>query len=235
MAIIHFILPRRHVLRFPCEIVENLWFSGGGLNYLFELMMLYRTANDIETRSYHLRSSDLAWQTLWACGGIIGATFPLRTFIFTRPLLLCLVYLYAALAPPGSTTSIMGLVTIPIVYYPYALIALDLVLGGPKAAAEAVAGAAVGHLWWWAVWGGGLASRGLLQTWGGAPAWMRTLMGEDLRPPPTPDALGGAAAGLARGGVHVSAPRPQAATANAAGGATTTGYSWGSGRRLGTS
>lgn len=160
-----------------------------------------------------------------------GATLPLRTFVFTRPLLLCLVYLYAALAPPGATTSIMGLITIPIVYYPYALIGLDLVLGGPKAAAEAVAGAAVGHVWWWAVWGGGLASRGLLQTWGSAPAWLRRQLGEDRRPPPTPDPLGGAAQGLREGGVHVTAPRAQAAT----GSANTTGHSWGSGRRLGDS
>jgi Derlin-2/3 len=127
----------------------------------------------------------------------------------------------------------MGLITIPIVYYPYALIALDLVMGGPQAAAQAVAGAAVGHAWWWAVWGGGLASRGLLQSWGSAPAWMRNLLGEDRRPPPTPDALGGAAAGLARGGVHVSTPRAQAATGT--GNATTTGHSWGSGRQLGAS
>lgn len=147
--------------------------------------------------------------------------------VFFRPFLVCLVYLYSSLAPPGAMTSIMGLITIPIVYYPYVLMAMDLVVYGTSAAALAVAGAAVGHLWWWTVWGGELGSRGVLGPYSMAPQWLRRLFGEEERPR-RPPAAGGAAAGLARSGVHVTAPAGAPTTG------TSTGHTWGSGRRLGT-
>ena len=139
-----------------------------------------------------------------------------------------MIYLQSTLAPPGAMTSIMGLVTVPVKYFPYILIAMDLLMGGPKFAAQSVAGAAVGHLWWWSVWGGNLGSEGIWAPYASAPQWMRNLIGErNAGRPPT---AGGSAAGLARGGIHVTAPRRPA---TAGGSSTTTGYSWGSGQRLG--
>ncbi|KAF9486193.1 DER1-domain-containing protein [Pholiota conissans] len=211
------------------RLYTSFFLGGDGLAYLFDLVMLYRTANDIETRSYPNRSSDLAWQTFWAGGAILAASLPLNGMLFFRPLLICLVYLYSSLAPPGAQTSIMGLVTIPIVFYPYVLIGMDFVVYGTGGAAMAVAGAAVGHLWWWTVWGGELGSRGLLGPYSNAPQWLRILFGEDGRPA-QPPAAGGAAEGLARSGVHVTAPRPPPGAAAG----SSTGHSWGSGRRLGT-
>lgn len=150
--------------------------------------------------------------------------------IFFHPLLLCLVYLYAALAPAGTMTSIFGLITIPIKYYPYALIGMDLIMGGPNAAALAVAGAAVGHVWWWGVWGGNLAARGPFATYSRAPVWLRRWFGEDRGQPP---AMGGAAAGLAQAGIHVSAPRRPLGATGGAPPTTELRHSWGSGQRLG--
>ncbi|KDR68337.1 hypothetical protein GALMADRAFT_231301 [Galerina marginata CBS 339.88] len=209
------------------RLYTAFFVGSGGFNYIFEFIMLYRTMNDLETRSYFLRSSDLAWQLLWACAGIVGATWPLRCFIFTRAFLLCIVYLYSSLAPPGATTSIMGLVTVPVKYYPYVLIGFDLIIAGPQAAAQSVAGAVVGHAWWWSVWGGELGSQGLLTRYARAPQWMMDIFGETGQAGP-PAAAGGTAAGLARSGIHVSAPREAPAPGNP------TGHSWGSGRRLGT-
>ncbi|KAF8871167.1 Der1-like family-domain-containing protein [Gymnopilus junonius] len=207
------------------RLYTSFFLGGGGINYIFEFVMLFRAMNDLESRSYSGRSADLAWQLIWACVGIIGATWPLRCFVFTKPLLACLIYLYSSLAPPGAMTSIMGLVTLPIKYYPYVMIGLDLLMAGPQVAAQSVAGAVVGHAWWWSVWGGELGSQGLLGAYSRAPQWMRNLVGETNAPPPP--AAGGTAAGLARAGIHVQAPRqaPQPAT--------TSGYNWGSGRRLG--
>ena len=48
---------------------------------------------------------------------------PLRTFVHTRPLLVCLTYLASRLAPPGSQTSLFGLISMPVIYFPFALIA----------------------------------------------------------------------------------------------------------------
>ena len=155
---------------------------------------------------------------------------PLKCHLFTRPFLICMVYLNSILAPPGAMTSVMGLITVPVQYFPYILIALDFLIGGPKAAAESVAGAAVGHLWWWSVWGGRLGSQGIWGAYSSAPQWLRNLMGE--RNSDRPPVAGGTAAGLARGGIHVTAPRRPATSG---GSATTTGYAWGSGQRLGDS
>ena len=141
-----------------------------------------------------------------------------------------MLYLNSTLAPPGSMTSVMGLITVPVIYFPYIIIAIDFLVGGPKFAAQSVAGAAVGHLWWWSVWGGRLGSQGTWAPYASAPQWMRNLIGE--RNAGQPPAAGGTAAGLARGGVHVTAPRRPAASGGAS---ATTGYSWGSGQRLGDS
>jgi len=124
----------------------------------------------------------------------------------------------------------MGLVTVPIRYYPYILMGFDLLIGGPYAAALAVGGALTGHLWWWSVWGGSLGSNGLLTTRARAPEWLRRFMGES-GPRAQLQGAGGEAEALARGGIHVTAPRRPATAANAA--PPVNGYSWGSGRRLG--
>ena len=142
---------------------------------------------------------------------------PLGTFVHARPLLVCLTYLSSRLAPAGSQTSLFGLVTIPLVYFPYALIAMDFIMAGPRAAAASVTGAVVGHLWWW-----GVHNTRALREWGTAPTWLRNFIDGPGRP-------GGSATG-GSGGVHVIPPRRREEPAS-----TSSGYQWGSGQRLGDS
>jgi len=153
-----------------------------------------------------------------------AATVPLRAYIFTRPFLVSLIYLYSALAPPGSMTSILGLLTVPMKYYPYFIIGLDFLVGGPQAAGQSVAGAVVGHAWWWSVWGADLGRQGPLASYSTAPQWLRNLFGE-RGPAAPPPAGGGPAAGLARAGIHVTRPADSPGT--------TAAHRWGSGQRLG--
>ena len=139
---------------------------------------------------------------------------PLRSFVHGRALLLALTYLSAKLAPPGSQTSLFGLITLPVAYFPYALIGMDLLMGGPSAAAQSVTGAVVGHLWWWTVF-----DMRLLAQRGRAPGWLRNKI----------DGPGGVEnAAPAVGGVHIIPPRQRQEAASA------TGHQWGSGNRLGT-
>ena len=142
-----------------------------------------------------------------------------------------MIYLSSNLAPPGALTSVMGFITVPIKFFPYVLIGLDFLMAGPSLAAQSVAGAVVGHLWWWGVWGSGLGSQGIWSAYASAPGWLRDFFGE-RHSGGQPPAAGGAAAGLAQGGVHVMAPRRTTASR---GSSSTTGYAWGSGRRLGDS
>lgn len=101
-----------------------------------------RSSNSIELDHYERRSADYAWQLILAAGGILvriyvisysnsavtsnqALNLPLGSFVFTRALTMCLLYLSSALAPAGSQSSIMGLITIPVTYLPYAMIGAD--------------------------------------------------------------------------------------------------------------
>lgn len=131
----------------------------------------------------------------------------------------------SSLAPPGAQTSLMGLITLPVKYFPFVLIGLDLLMGGPGAAAHAVAGAVAGHAWLWAVWGTSLGGTGPLAGYARAPRWLGDWLDGSNRRGPETSGAGGPGAGLAAGGVHVQPPRRA--------GTSTGGHSWGSGQRLG--
>ncbi|KAI0827164.1 hypothetical protein BC628DRAFT_206332 [Trametes gibbosa] len=135
--------------------------------------MLYRNSNELESTHYPRRSADYAWQLFLASLGILGLNIPLGTFVHTRALLLALTYVSSRLAPPGSQTSFFGLITFPVIYLPYMLVGMDLLMGGPGAAAISISGAVVGHLWWW-----GVFDTGALRNVGAAPGWLRAYFGE---------------------------------------------------------
>ncbi|KAF5389740.1 hypothetical protein D9757_005993 [Collybiopsis confluens] len=207
--------------------IWRLWSSfflgSGGINFIFEMVMLYRTSNELEEGPFARKSSDYACQLFIASGAIIITSIPLNSMLFLRPFLLCLVYLSSNLAPPGAQTSLYGLLTIPVRYFPFALLGMDLLMGGPAAAAQAVPGAIVGHLWWMGVFGTEIGGRGgVLTEWGIAPRWLKNWFGE----------TGSPSAGRtmnAGGGVNVIPPRArEPENAN-----TTFAHRWGSGNRLG--
>lgn len=133
---------------------------------------------------------------------------PLGTFIHTRALMVAISYVSGQLSPPGTQTSLWGVISFPVRYFAYALVAIDFVIGGKEAALSALTGIIVGHLWWWGVWD----SRALRE-FGTAPDWLRTFI--ETPPPlgPAPGAPGG------------SSSRSR--------GTQRTGYNWGSGNRLG--
>ncbi|EIN08950.1 DER1-domain-containing protein [Punctularia strigosozonata HHB-11173 SS5] len=201
--------------------IWRLWSSfflgSSGINYIFDFVMLYRTSDGIESANYASRSADYAWHLLLSAISIIALNTPLHSYTHTRPLLLCLTYLASRLAPPGAQTSLMGLITVPYAYWPYIMIGMDFAMGGPAAAASAVSGAIVGHMWWYGLF----ETRVLEGIVGRAPGWLRSLVGDGSAPNAGP-------AGPA-GGVHVIPPRQvRQATAG------TGGHNWGTGHRLGT-
>lgn len=155
---------------------------------------------------------------------------PLGTLVHSRAFLVCLVYLSSRLAPMGTQTSLFGLVTIPVTYYPYVLIAFDLIMSGHKAAASSVTGAVVGHLWWWGVW-----DTREIERFAVAPSWLKSLISYS----DASGTRGGAGANFANdSGVRVTAPRRPLATtsgqpAEGAPAAKPAGHIWGSGNRLG--
>ncbi|KAI0074993.1 DER1-domain-containing protein [Panus rudis PR-1116 ss-1] len=200
------------------RVYTSFFLGGSGINYLFDFVMLYRNSDQLESSVFARKSADYAWQLLLAAAGILALNLPLRSFIHARPLLVALTYLSSRLAPPGSQTSLFGLISLPLVYFPYALIAMDLVMAGPSAAASSLTGAIVGHLWWW-----GVFDTRALQRVGQAPTWLRNLVGNSDGSGST-GTVGGAGSG-----VHVIPPRRARTEATG----TTSGHRWGSGHRLG--
>ncbi|KAI0000705.1 DER1-domain-containing protein [Russula compacta] len=194
------------------RVWSSFFLGGSGLNYLFEFIMLYRYSSALELDQYTRRSPDYAWQLTLAAGAILAINLPLGSFVHSRALIVCILYLYSALAPAGTQTSLMGLITLPIRYLPYTTIGLDLIMGGPGAAAVSVTGAVVGHLWWWVIYGED--GRGLPGTreFGRAPSWVRAVVSE------------GAGPNVAGTGVHAIPPRQQRVPP-----ARATGYNWGGG------
>jgi Derlin-2/3 len=197
-----------------------------------------RTSNDLEVGSYYHRSHDYAWQLIFACLGIVVRFLlrvfnlfltdhilsglkiintPLGSFTHSRPLLTCLAYLQASLAPAGAQTSLMGLITVPVAYFPYVMVGLDLIMAGPQAAAQSLGGLLAGHLWWMGVH----TPRGWARGFASAPGWMKALVS-----PGAQDGNRGPAPG-----VHVVPPSRREQNT----GGSSSGHSWGSGRRLGSS
>ncbi|KZP28358.1 DER1-domain-containing protein [Athelia psychrophila] len=220
------------------RVFTSFFLGGSGIAYLFDLMMLYncllssiasRNSNTLEETHFTGRSADYAWQLLVASSGILALSYPLRSVVNAHPLLITLAYVYGQLAPPGTTSSIMGLITIPVVYYPYMMVVMDLLISGTSTAAGGVVGLVVGHLWYWAIFGGE-GGRGPFQARGRAPGWLKRLFGDATAPRPFVGRREPEDAPEPLGGVHVMPPRERTA---AAPGSATTGYQWGEGRRLG--
>ncbi|KIM78212.1 hypothetical protein PILCRDRAFT_824690 [Piloderma croceum F 1598] len=192
------------------RIFTSFFLGGSGINFIFDFIMLYRNSDGLESNYYSRRSSDYAWQLIWAAGAILTLCYPLNSYVHTRPLLIALTYVSSQLSPPGTQASIFGLITIPVAYYPYLMVGMDLVMGGPTTAASGVAGLIVGHGWWWSMYGGA-GGRGSLEEWGKAPAWMKRLVSDGPQGAGgTVNAAGGNAGSGAIGGVHVIPPRARA-------------------------
>ncbi|KDQ60069.1 hypothetical protein JAAARDRAFT_126083 [Jaapia argillacea MUCL 33604] len=200
------------------RLFSSFFLGSSGINFIFDFAMLYRNSNSIETENYLGRSADYAWQLLLAAAGILALNIPLRSYIHTRPLLLCLTYLSSSLAPPSAQTSFFGLLTLPVKYLPYVLVGLDLIMGGPQFAAQSISGCVVGHAWWYLVWREARRGPG---GWEKAPGWLVNLVGNGLE-----GAGGSASGGVGGSGVHVIPPRREREQ-------TTGGHRWGSGHRLG--
>ncbi|EPQ53682.1 DER1-domain-containing protein [Gloeophyllum trabeum ATCC 11539] len=200
------------------RVFTSFFLGSSGINFIFDLAMLYRNSDALESTHFPGRSADYAWQLLLTACGILALNIPLGSFVHTRPLLLALTYLGSALAPPGAQTSFFGLITFPIQYLPYALAALDLIMGGPAAAAQSVTGLVAGHAWWYLIFGGGAGPS--TRSLGSAPGWLKKLLGQR-------DGVATRLAGTTGGGVHVIPPRTRQPVQE------TGGHRWGAGHRLG--
>lgn len=196
------------------RIWTAFFYGGSGLNFLFDLVMLYRTSDGLETQHYVHRSADYAWQLTMACLSLMVLNQPLGSHFFHRQLLITLTYISSRLSP-DALFSLFGLVTIQAKWWPYVMVVIDGMMGGLPALAQAVTGLITGHAWYLLFWRDAPARQSPL---GRAPQWLKNL----ITSPPLP----AGASGPQPPGFGGRAQPPQPAPARA-------GYNWGAGHRLG--
>ncbi|KAG8900482.1 hypothetical protein FRC00_012708 [Tulasnella sp. 408] len=163
------------------RIPTSFFFGGSGFPFLFDLVMLYRNSEQLETAWYPRRSADYAYQLGLASAVILALNIPLETYVHYRALLSCITYLSTRLSP-DTPMSIFGLLTIKALYFPFALIALDLIQAGPAAAMVSLTGVVAGHIWYMLEWtprGPQRPGRGTGAVVGRAPNWLIRLIGQD--------------------------------------------------------
>ncbi|GAA6048590.1 hypothetical protein JCM3770_002044 [Rhodotorula araucariae] len=234
------------------RIVLPFLFGGGGIQLVFSLIMLYRSLNDLEEGHFARRLADITWAFILIGAGIIGLNTPLRNPWLFSPFMLAVTHLWAQ-TNAMNQVNLYGILTLPAPYFPFAMLGMDLLQGGPGAALRSFTGMVAAHAYYF------LAVIYPRQNGGRSPALVRAL----LAPPqalinlvgngpavPSSFAAGRATTGGA-GGYRLAggtAFRPATAPAGpgAAAGATgrasgvagagerTAQHRWGSGRRLGT-
>jgi hypothetical protein len=141
-----------------------------------------------------------------------------------------LIHFYSKLYP-NAIANIFGLIQTSVVYLPYAVTAMDLLMNGPYGGAMAVSGLLVSQAFYMLEWdstGGEPTPK--RNRWLAAPTWFKNLFRKEIAYPDTvaneKRVYGGATAPTGRGFGDGG---------RGANTATTSGHSWGKGHRLGDS
>jgi Derlin-2/3 len=147
-----------------------------------------------------------------------------------KALIAFVIHFYSKLYP-NSVASLFGLIQTSIVYLPYALAAMDILMDGPFGGIMAVSGLIVSQalymLEWHSTSGESTPKR---NSWLAAPTWFKNLFGKQIANPDAADA-----ARRVYGQASAPAGRGFSDGGRGANTATTSGYNWGSGHRLGDS
>jgi Derlin-2/3 len=216
------------------RLYTPFFYGGQGITFVFSTIMLYQYSNALETVQYHRRSPDFAWQLGIACAGIIALNAPLGNAIFFNGMLMSITYLQCRLNP-NNTINLYGFFQVPSLYFPFVMVALDLLMSGPQSAIHSMTGIVVGHVWWMLEWMEPTPGRpkplaGVWSVISRSPNWLRNLIGEGAAGAQVP-----ATEGRSFGTAAAPAGRGLNDRGRGASTATTTGYQWGgAGRRLGT-
>ncbi|KIL59941.1 hypothetical protein M378DRAFT_26760 [Amanita muscaria Koide BX008] len=183
--IMHLVHPRKLIFvreqvtqRYQIWRVFTSFFlaSTGGISYVIELVTLYLLAEQLESGPFAGRSADFAWQLILVGIAIIIVTLPVKTPVFTHPFLVTLTCFSSLLASQGTLISLFGILYVPVIYTPFIMVGMDLLLYGAAAAIQDIVGFVVGYLWWWTMWAPVLGGRPVFQLFGRAPDWLRSLV-----------------------------------------------------------
>ncbi|KAL8277549.1 hypothetical protein RQP46_009981 [Phenoliferia psychrophenolica] len=167
------------------RLLTPFFYGGSGIPLVFDVFLLYRNASDLEERHFQRKTAEFAWALIIVCGGIIGLNTPLQTPILFHPFLMALTHIWAQ-TNATAQVSLFGLINMPAPYFPFALLGIDLVKGGPSYALQSFTGLAAAHAWYFlsTIYPAQNGGRGF--GFMSPPQWLATL----LATPPAPNASG---------------------------------------------
>ncbi|CED83586.1 Predicted membrane protein [Phaffia rhodozyma] len=96
---------------------------------VFDLVSFYKTSNSLETETYMMDSAKYGWSIVWIALGIEALNIWIGSWFLFKPLLIGLVHIWA-LQNATAKVSILGLVSIPAIYYPMVLIFFVFIQSG---------------------------------------------------------------------------------------------------------
>ncbi|GAA5862911.1 hypothetical protein JCM8547_003618 [Rhodosporidiobolus lusitaniae] len=141
-------LPQRIAVKWEVwRLVTPFLYGGRGLPLVFNLIMLYRSLVDLEESHFGRRLGEMTWAFILQCGAIIGLNTPLGTPFLFNPLMLAVIHLWGQ-TNPTNRVSLYGIVNIPAPYFPFAMLAMDLLNGGPPAVLVSFTGMVAAHAYY---------------------------------------------------------------------------------------
>ncbi|TNY23589.1 Der1-like family-domain-containing protein [Rhodotorula diobovata] len=156
-VILHLVSP--YAVAFVPHRVANNWelhrlvlpflFGGGGIQLVFSLIMLFRSLKELEEGHFASRLADMTWAFVLICAGIIGLNTPLQNPWLFAPFNLAIIHLWAQ-TNAMHQVNLYGILTLPAPYFPWAMLAMDLLQGGPGAALRSFTGMVAAHAYFFA-------------------------------------------------------------------------------------
>ncbi|GAA6043468.1 hypothetical protein JCM8097_000726 [Rhodosporidiobolus ruineniae] len=151
------------------RLVTPFLFGGGGLALVFNLIMLYRSLNDLEESHFGRRLAEMTWAFILVGAGIIGLNTPLKTPFLFNPFMMAVIHLWGQ-TNPTNRVSLYGIINIPAPYFPFAMLGMDLLNGGPPAVLQSFTGMAAAHAYYF------LSVILPRQNGGRLPPWLQSLL-----------------------------------------------------------
>lgn len=163
--------------------IYTCFFLGGrDLQFLFDIFMLYRNSNDLETGFFFRKTSEYVWALGIINTLILAMNYPLQSTVMFSPFMMAIVYLWSR-ANSNSSVSFFGLINCPAPYLPYAYLFLDLLRGGMPLAVQSSTGIASAHIYYFLreILPATNSGRGprLLPS---APSWLRSILPDSPDP-----------------------------------------------------
>ncbi|KPV75039.1 uncharacterized protein RHOBADRAFT_6599, partial [Rhodotorula graminis WP1] len=129
------------------RLVLPFLFGGGGIQLVFSLIMLYRSLKELEEGHFAMRLADMTWAFILICAGIIGLNTPLENPWLYSAFQLAVVHLWAQVNSMNQV-NLYGILTLPAPYFPFAMLGMDLLQGGPGAVLRSFTGMVAAHAYY---------------------------------------------------------------------------------------